>query len=640
MDLLFVDTETYGIPQDQSASFKNIDNWPRIRQIAWIVYSKDGQFISANNYATSADVASQPAISSHNSGTALLDFVKNFADVQVVPFTDSMTGEDYSRLVCIDQFGTKTFVNISSNIQDSHNCNEELASYIEHNAKNLQVITTKKGVLVLCKEVEYPLSDSHDYKSKTILPIHKILDFFLESLHHCDVIIGHNIAYDVKVILCELYRYGKETEVLESIQQFCTMQHSISYCCFDTKKGDRYPKLQELFSKIFHQPFDNAHDAYFDIKATSDCFWALINTSYLRVEDYPFLISSRKKKELADYYTKAADSEYFALFDNKSEPRLYHDLNDFKKTTEERIERHNKICLSLYLKAAELGNSYSMFRAAQILYGHYNDLDGAIKWFSKAVIEYDTLDCIFQLARACEIKYGILSNDTIHYYSIWKEKCIKQINRLPKDHLFKLIVAYKEGIYGQKQDLNVAISLCERVLSYKKPTVNKSELHYKLAELYDKKGDIEAAFQEYCIVLQETDNRKELYDISLYYMTADVLIERYFKGIGTRIDLVKAKQYIDTVLMHDSTDSTALYYLAQYYENGLVGVEKNIVTAYNYYEKASRSNNEALLKVGIMCLYGQGCKKDKKKAKEMFDLAAFKGLTVPSKYLKKAQSLF
>ena len=309
MNLLFVDTETNGIPPDQSASFKNIDNWPRIRQIAWIVYSKDGQFVSAHNYATATDVASQPIVSSYDNGTALLDFIKNFASVEVVPFVDKETGEDYSRLVCKDQFGTMTFVNMSSNIPELHKSNAEVAAFIQRNARDLEVVALgEKSTLALCKKVECSFSDSPNYQPITILPIHKILDIFLESLQRCDVIIGHNIAYDVKVILCELYRYGKDTKELESIQQFCTMTQSVVFCGFETSNGDRYPKLQELYSKLFHKPFENAHDAYCDIKATACCYGALFNREIINREEFPFLLSESMRSSIIDGYISKAKS--------------------------------------------------------------------------------------------------------------------------------------------------------------------------------------------------------------------------------------------------------------------------------------------------------------------------------------------
>lgn len=308
MNLLFVDTETNGIPHDQSASFKNIDNWPTIRQIAWIVYSKDGQLVSAYNYAMSADMTSQPIKESSPKGVALLDFVANFKSTELVPFIDRETGEEYSRMVCKDQFEDITFVNMSSQLPELHKSNAEAAQYIVNNASSLQVVPTDNDMLILCKQDKYTFSDLPNYKPRVFLPIHKVLDIFQESLQQCDVIIGHNIEYDVKVILSELYRYGKETDGLELIQQFCTMRQTVKFCGFETNNGDRFPKLQELYSKLFHQPFENAHDAYCDVKATAECFGALFNKGFLDKKDYPFLLSDSEKTQIIEeYLTKAKE---------------------------------------------------------------------------------------------------------------------------------------------------------------------------------------------------------------------------------------------------------------------------------------------------------------------------------------------
>ena len=39
---LFFDTETTGLPQYYNAPVENLDNWPRLVQIAWAVYDEDG----------------------------------------------------------------------------------------------------------------------------------------------------------------------------------------------------------------------------------------------------------------------------------------------------------------------------------------------------------------------------------------------------------------------------------------------------------------------------------------------------------------------------------------------------------------------------------------------------------------------
>lgn len=48
--LLFVDTETSGVPRDWTKPYSNRDNWPHIAQLAWVVYTKDGREVKAENH--------------------------------------------------------------------------------------------------------------------------------------------------------------------------------------------------------------------------------------------------------------------------------------------------------------------------------------------------------------------------------------------------------------------------------------------------------------------------------------------------------------------------------------------------------------------------------------------------------------
>ncbi|MBC6607633.1 3'-5' exonuclease [Hymenobacter sp. BT188] len=60
--LLFVDTETSGIPQDWNKPYSSRDNWPHIAQLAWVVYTRDGQEVKAeNHYILSSDYDMSPA---------------------------------------------------------------------------------------------------------------------------------------------------------------------------------------------------------------------------------------------------------------------------------------------------------------------------------------------------------------------------------------------------------------------------------------------------------------------------------------------------------------------------------------------------------------------------------------------------
>lgn len=43
--ILFFDTETTGVPKDYKASYEDVNNWPRVIQLAWILASADGTVI-------------------------------------------------------------------------------------------------------------------------------------------------------------------------------------------------------------------------------------------------------------------------------------------------------------------------------------------------------------------------------------------------------------------------------------------------------------------------------------------------------------------------------------------------------------------------------------------------------------------
>jgi DNA polymerase III subunit epsilon len=47
---LFFDTETTGLPRDWRSPVTNLDNWPRLVQIAWLLYDNKGNELHNQNY--------------------------------------------------------------------------------------------------------------------------------------------------------------------------------------------------------------------------------------------------------------------------------------------------------------------------------------------------------------------------------------------------------------------------------------------------------------------------------------------------------------------------------------------------------------------------------------------------------------
>ncbi|GEO03133.1 hypothetical protein AAE02nite_07970 [Adhaeribacter aerolatus] len=53
--LLFIDTETSGLPKKWEVSYADQDNWPYSVQIAWVICNKNGQEIKRENHYIKAD---------------------------------------------------------------------------------------------------------------------------------------------------------------------------------------------------------------------------------------------------------------------------------------------------------------------------------------------------------------------------------------------------------------------------------------------------------------------------------------------------------------------------------------------------------------------------------------------------------
>lgn len=106
------------------------------------------------------------------------------------------------------------------------------------------------------------------------VPLAEVIERFKSDLNMATYIVGHNIEFDKKIVGAEMIRLGMKDE-LEKKKSYCTMQSSIDFCKIPGKYGYKYPKLQELYKKLFGNEFDDAHNAMSDIEATEKCFWEL-----------------------------------------------------------------------------------------------------------------------------------------------------------------------------------------------------------------------------------------------------------------------------------------------------------------------------------------------------------------------------
>ncbi len=129
--------------------------------------------------------------------------------------------------------------------------------------------------------------------------IEAFLTKFVLLAKEMDYIIGHNVNFDMEMIEleCEDYlksRPDKRTKFKAWSEEtrkklLDTMLASVELCEIPGKYWFKWPKLQELHVKLFHEEFSGAHGAMADIEATARCFFELHLRGLMKISADPFL---------------------------------------------------------------------------------------------------------------------------------------------------------------------------------------------------------------------------------------------------------------------------------------------------------------------------------------------------------------
>ena len=131
--------------------------------------------------------------------------------------------------------------------------------------------------------------------------LYDVLRNFHVNMKEADYIIGHNLEFDVKMLIIELYRlkeesgndeaYDRMIDYFEKGKQFnskcfCTMKNTMDICKLENpnkkSKEYKYPKLSELHRYLFSYEPKNLHNSLFDVVITLRCFYKLIFEKDLR----------------------------------------------------------------------------------------------------------------------------------------------------------------------------------------------------------------------------------------------------------------------------------------------------------------------------------------------------------------------
>ncbi len=197
--ILVFDTETTGLPQNWNAPITDLENWPRLVQLAWQLHTSDGALVNRGNLIVRPD---------------------GFT----IPF----------------------------------------------NAVKVHGITTERA-------------------ERDGLPLSEVIDAFLQDLHRADYVMGHNVSFDVNIVGAELIRAEHEYKILTAKKAIDSKDEATDFCEIPGGKGGRFkwPTLTELHTKLFGVPFNEAHDAAYDVDATAKCFFELVKVGVIKLNEVP-----------------------------------------------------------------------------------------------------------------------------------------------------------------------------------------------------------------------------------------------------------------------------------------------------------------------------------------------------------------
>ncbi|RJP92462.1 MAG: 3'-5' exonuclease [Desulfobacteraceae bacterium] len=115
---------------------------------------------------------------------------------------------------------------------------------------------------------------TNELASRSGVDLKPVLEEITIDISTAMVLVAHNMKFDEKILGAEFLRMGYLNHIDEKPRK-CTMQSSTNFCQIPGPYGNKWPKLQELYKKLFREDFDNAHNALADVRACSKCYFEL-----------------------------------------------------------------------------------------------------------------------------------------------------------------------------------------------------------------------------------------------------------------------------------------------------------------------------------------------------------------------------
>jgi DNA polymerase III epsilon subunit-like protein len=157
-----------------------------------------------------------------------------------------------------------------------------------------------------------------DICKKKGVPIVTILKEFYDAYMNCDVLIAHNMEFDVEIIKIEIERnrtqilsvfpdvlttFSDTYEKINNIERYCTMRKGIPICniLVESKIPGRpptkkFPRLIELYQYLFTgETATGLHNSIIDVLVCLRCYLKMRHNIIIDANDFERIVKTIKK---------------------------------------------------------------------------------------------------------------------------------------------------------------------------------------------------------------------------------------------------------------------------------------------------------------------------------------------------------
>ena len=173
-------------------------------------------------------------------------------------------------------------------------------SYIMYDDSTNDIVVMEDNIIKIASDVVISEGSSaihgitSDISQTKGVNLGSALNGFFDALKKADVLVGHNVSFDINIVDVELLRmiYDSPPEIsakeltliktklflLRNYKNiYCTMRNSIELCAIKVvgktgREYNKFPRLNELHQKLFDTTPNNLHNSLNDILVTLRCY--------------------------------------------------------------------------------------------------------------------------------------------------------------------------------------------------------------------------------------------------------------------------------------------------------------------------------------------------------------------------------